>query len=83
VQFDQLKCREFITLLGGAAVWPLAARAQQAPIPAIGYMSARAPEESAHLLAASAAVWPRRLHRGPESVQDLATRDRMNAHHRV
>jgi putative ABC transport system substrate-binding protein len=46
-----MKRRAFITLIGGAAAWPLAARAQQ-PTPVIGWMSGRAPEDSAHLLAA-------------------------------
>jgi len=44
--------REFIGALGGAAAWPLAARAQQPTVPVIGWMSGRSPEDSAHLLAA-------------------------------
>src|SRR5512143_3164669 len=47
-----MKRREFITLVGGVAAWPVTTRAQQPTTPAIGFLSARTAASGAFMAAA-------------------------------
>src|SRR5262249_12798111 len=49
---SHIERRKFLATLGGAAAWPLAARAQQPALPVIGFVSGRSPNESTGVVAA-------------------------------
>jgi putative tryptophan/tyrosine transport system substrate-binding protein len=90
MQFDRLKRREFITLLGGtAAAWPVAARAQQPAMPVIGFLDVvhlpvrlaafyQGLGESGYIVGQNVAIEIRsaegRYSRFPELVADLVRR---------
>ena len=47
-----MRRRDFIAALGGAAAYPLAARAQQSPVPVIGFVRSTPLSDAAHLVTA-------------------------------
>jgi putative ABC transport system substrate-binding protein len=47
-----MRRRDFVTLIGGAAVWPFTAQAQQSALPVVGWMSSSTDSTSVHLVAA-------------------------------
>jgi putative tryptophan/tyrosine transport system substrate-binding protein len=76
--------REFITLLSGAATWPLAARAQQPAMPVIGFLRSSREQGFGHLVAAFPRSKRERLDGGNVTIEfrwadDSLDRDRLPA----
>ena len=46
---DSLKRRDFLTLLGGSAAWPMTVRAQNAALPVVGFLHSRGQEDATHI----------------------------------
>src|SRR5262249_14146020 len=70
---DRVKRREFITLLGASATWPLASRAQQTAMPIVGLVSIRSADGSARNAAA--------FHKGLNETGTIEGKDVMVAYH--
>jgi putative tryptophan/tyrosine transport system substrate-binding protein len=79
--------RKFLATLGGAAAWPIAARAQQSAMPVVGYLDSRSPEavadrlrgfrqglkENGYIENENVAIAYRWAENRPDRLQELAT----------
>jgi hypothetical protein len=68
----EIRRREVITFLGSAAAWPLTARAQQRPMPVMGYISGRTADSHASMLVAGRGNGRLRGKQTPESWRNAA-----------